>query len=225
MKRSQLVVGFIFLVLMGFILSSNLGHYFTLSSLKENQLAIGMLYISYPLLFVGAFSLIYILVAGMGLPFATVLTLAGGVIFGSYLGTLITIIAATLGASVAFLFSRYMFRESLESKYAKQLEKLNKGVNENALNYVLSLRLLPLFPFFIVNTLLGLTRVNIKTFMLASFIGMLPGTFIYTNAGSQLSTIKSLGDIASPHVIGAFVALGALSLAPILIKKLKGKKA
>lgn len=225
MKKSKLFLISLFLALIVLAYTLNLGQYLSLDVLKEHRLAMGLYYIEHTALFVFLYMLVYILIAGMGLPFAAFLTVAGGVFFGSYLGTVITLVSATLGATLSFMISRYMFRDFLEKKYAAVLGKFNAGVDESGINYVLTLRLIPLFPFFVVNTLLGLTRLPVPTYFFVSLVGMLPGTFLYTNAGKQLSGMDSLSDIASPNILLALVFLGCLSLLPVLYKKLKKREA
>jgi uncharacterized membrane protein YdjX (TVP38/TMEM64 family) len=171
------------------------------------------------------FVLTYVAVTGLSLPGATILTLAGGFLFGALLGTLFVNLGATTGATLAFLVSRYLLRDWVEQKFGKWLGPVQQGFAKNAFGYLMTLRLIPLFPFFVVNLVSGLTRMNVGTYVVATALGIIPGSFVYAYAGRQLGTINSLKDIASPGVIGAFVLLGLLALVPNLYKKWSGKPA
>ncbi|MCC6139233.1 MAG: TVP38/TMEM64 family protein [Nitrospira sp.] len=173
---------------------------------------------------VSLFILTYIVVTGLSLPGAVILTLAGGFLFGSVLGTLFVNLGATTGATLAFLAARYLLRDWVEQKFGKWLGPVQQGFSENAFNYLLTLRLIPLFPFFAINLVSGLTRMNVGTYAAATSLGIIPGSFVYAYAGRQLGTINSLKEIASPNVIGAFVLLGLLALAPAAYKKFRGAR-
>jgi uncharacterized membrane protein YdjX (TVP38/TMEM64 family) len=173
----------------------------------------------------GLFVLTYVAVTGLSLPGAVILTLAGGFLFGAVFGTLFVNLGATTGATLAFLASRYLLRDWVERKFGKWLSPLQKGFEKNAFSYLMTLRLIPLFPFFVVNLVSGLTRMNVGVYVAATALGIIPGSFVYAYAGRQLGTINSLQDIASPGVIGAFVLLGLLALVPTLYKKWSGKPA
>jgi len=132
---------------------------------------------------------------------------------------------ATTGATLAFLTARYLLRDTVEQKFGKWLGPFQEGFAKNAFSYLLTLRLIPLFPFFVVNLVSGLTRVNVGTYVAATAIGIIPGSFVYAYAGRQLGTINSLKEIASPNVVGAFVLLGLLALVPVVYKKYAAKSA
>ena len=170
------------------------------------------------------FILTYVVVAGLALPGAAILTLAGGFLFGSLLGTLFVNLGATTGAAFAFLAARYLLRDWVEQKFGKWLGPIQEGIAKDAFSYLMTLRLIPIFPFFGINLVSGLTRMSLGTYVSATAIGIIPGSFVYAYAGRQLGTIDSLKDIASPHVIGAFVLLGLLALVPIVYKRLAGKR-
>ena len=174
---------------------------------------------------VALFILVYIAVTGLSLPGAVILTLAGGFLFGSVLGTLYVNLGATTGATLAFLAARYMLRDWVEQKFGKWLEPLQQGFVKNAFSYLMTLRLIPLFPFFVVNLVSGLTRMNVGSYVAATALGIIPGSFVYAYAGRQLGTINSLKEIASPNVIAAFFLLGLLVLAPSIYKKFFVKQA
>jgi uncharacterized membrane protein YdjX (TVP38/TMEM64 family) len=164
-------------------------------------------------------------VAGLALPGAVILTLAGGFLFGSVLGTLFVNLGASTGAVLAFLASRYLLHDVVEQKFGKWLGPFQDGFAKNAFSYLLTLRLIPLFPFFVVNLVSGLTRVSVGTYAVATAIGIIPGSFVYAYAGRQLGSINTLKEIASPNVIGAFVLLGLFALIPIVYKKVTEKRA
>lgn len=181
---------------------------FTLENLKAQQSAWQVRYEENPLLFIVGFFVIYVLAASLALPAAGLLTVAGGAFFGFWLGLLLVSFASSIGATFAFLITRYLLRDSIEKKFGKNLEKINTGIEKDGWLYVFGLRLVPLFPFFAVNSLLALTKIKTLTFYIASQLGMLAGTAVFVNAGKQLSTINSLGDILSFNIIISFVLLG-----------------
>ena len=160
-----------------------------------------------PLLVAGGYVLIYVLVAALSLPGAAVLTLAGGAIFGVGLGTLLVSFASSLGALLAFLVARTLLRDLVRRRFARQLAPIEAGVERDGVLYLLSLRLAPVFPFFLVNLLMALTPMRAASFYLTSQIGMLPGTFVYVNAGTQLAQLRGLGGILSPPLLGSLLLL------------------
>ncbi len=161
--------------------------------------------------------LIYILATALSLPGATILTLAGGAVFGLGLGLLIVSFSSSIGATCAFLASRYILRDSIEAKYKKQFDKINEGVQRDGAFYLFSLRLIPVVPFFIINLLMGLTKMKAFTFYWVSQLGMLAGTAVYVNAGEKIAEINSLKDIVSFDVLISFVLLGIF---PLIAKKI-----
>jgi uncharacterized membrane protein YdjX (TVP38/TMEM64 family) len=200
-------------VLVGLFFVFGWDDYFTLAYLQTQQAAILSYYANHPAFTLLAYGLIYIVVTGLSLPGATILTLAGGALFGLLWGTVIVSIASTIGATVAFLAARFLFRENLEQKFAKQLSAINAGIEQEGGYYLFTLRLVPLFPFFAINLIMGLTKMPATTFFWVSQVGMLAGTLVYVNAGTQLATIKTLSDITSPGLIFAFILLGIFPLA------------
>jgi len=195
----------------------DLGHYLTLDTLKAQQSAIESYRTSNPLLAVVFYMLIYIAVTGVSLPGATILTLAGGAIFGVLWGTVIVSFASTLGATLSFLAARFLFRDSVKEKFSERLKAINEGVEKEGGFYLFTLRLVPVFPFFMINLLMGLTSMRVWTFYVVSQIGMLAATVVYVNAGTQLAKIDSLVGILSPALIGSFVLLGFF---PLIAKKM-----
>jgi uncharacterized membrane protein YdjX (TVP38/TMEM64 family) len=211
-----LVVGLFFLL--------GLDRHLTLESLKENRDRLLALYEGHRLLFVGGYVLVYIVQTAFSLPGAAVLSLAGGAIFGVLVGTLAVVTGATAGAVIAFLVSRTLLREWVVHRFGRQIEKIDRGIRENGLSYLLFLRLVPVFPFFLINLAAGLTGMPVRTYTLGTFVGIIPGTFVYVNAGASLAAIDSLGDVASPRVIGSFVLLGLFALVPTIYRKVKERR-
>ncbi len=160
---------------------------------------------------------IYIAVTALSLPGAAVLTLAGGGLFGRVVGTITVSFASTIGATLACAVSRYLLRDWVQARFGDKLAAINAGIEKEGAFYLFSLRLVPVFPFFVINLLMGLTRMRLVTFYWVSQVGMLAGTFVYVNAGRQLSRIEALSGILSPGVAVSLVALG---LFPIAVKKL-----
>lgn len=202
----------------------DLGRFLSLDALKANRDHLLAFTQANYTTAAGLFILAYIAVTGLSLPGAVILTLAGGFLFGSVLGTLLVNLGATTGATLAFLAARYLLRDWVEEKFGKWLGPVQQGFTNNAFSYLMTLRLIPLFPFFVVNLVSGLTRMNVGTYVAATALGIIPGSFVYAYAGRQLGTINSLREIASPNVIGAFVLLGLLALVPTVYKKVNAKR-
>ncbi len=222
-KRSHkklFIIGILALGIAGFFFF-DLGKYVTLEVLKDNKDALKIYANENYLFTVFLFILVYTAQTALSLPGATILTLAGGFLFGSFLGALFVNIGATSGAALAFMAARYLFRDSLERKFGNRLSAIQEGFENNGFNYLLTLRLIPLFPFFLVNLAAGMTRLELSTYILATAIGIFPASLVFTNAGKQLGSINALGDIASPGVLGAFALLGLLAMLPVLYHKLK----
>ena len=216
MNKTQMTLLVTIIMLVALFFAFDLGRYFNLEYLKEKQAVMDAFYEREPLSTVVSFFLLYILITGLSLPGATILTLAAGAIFGLLWGTVISSFASTIGATLAFLFSRYLFREAIQGRYADRLAAINRGVAEEGAFYLFTLRLVPIFPYFIINLVMGLTPIRALTFFLVSQAGMLAGTIVYVNAGTQIAKIEQLKDIASPELILSFVLLGIF---PLLAKK------
>ena len=195
----------------------DLGRFFSLDYVKQRQADFEMLYAQHPAAVTGAFFAIYVAVAGLSLPGAAILTLVAGAIFGLLVGTVVVSFASSIGATLAFLVSRYVLRDSVQSKFGARLGDINKGIEKDGAFYLFTLRLVPLIPFFVINLVMGLTRMKTGVFYVASQIGMLAGTIVYVNAGTQLARIDSLRGILSPGLIGSFVLLGVF---PLIAKKI-----
>lgn len=162
------------------------------------------------------FFAVYVLVAATSLPVAVWLSLLAGALFGRWLGTAVVIVAATSGATLAFLSSRYLFRGFVQRKFGGRLAALNAGVERDGAYYLFTMRLIPAIPFWLINLGMGLTPMRVSTFAAVSFVGMLPGTFLYVNAGTELANISSPRDVISLPVLGSLVLLGLL---PLVLKK------
>lgn len=196
------------------------GHKFlTFESLKQNNEALKTWAHSNLLFASSAFFIIYVVTTALSLPGAAVLTLASGLIFGLQLGTILSSFASTMGAGLAFLATRYFLKDWVQNKFGSKIKSINEGVKNEGAYYLFTLRLMPVFPFFLVNLLMGLTPIKFWTYYWVSQLAMLPGTAIYVNAGTQISEIESPKDILSPALILSFVLLG---LFPLIIKKTLG---
>jgi len=194
----------------------DLERYFSLHNLKSHQHAFESYYHQHKILTLSVYFAGYIVMAAFSLPGAAVMTLAGGALFGLWIGTLVVSFASSIGAILAFLASRFLLHDSVRNKFGEKLTAIDDGVRQDGALYLFSLRLVPIFPFFMINLLMGLTNIRPLVFYAVSQLGMLPGTVVYVNAGTQLARIESLGGILSPGLIFSFVLLG---LFPLLAKK------
>ncbi len=194
-------------------LASGAGDLLTIDTLKARRSELALMLESRPLIVAGLFFLIYVTVAALSIPGAAVMTLAGGAIFGLVYGTLLVSFASVLGATLAFLGSRYLFRDWVKQRFGRRLEAIDHGLDRDGIFYLLFIRLNPAFPFFLVNLAMGLTRIGVVKFALVSQLGMLPATLVYVNAGTQIARIRSLSDIASPTLIGSLLLLSLFPLA------------
>ena len=190
----------------------DLGRFLSLEAIRSQQAHLSALYAERPALVIGAYLVIYIAVTALSLPGATVLTLAGGAVFGLLVGTVVISFASSIGATLAFLGSRYLFRDAVTRRFGAQLAAVDAGLAKDGAYYLFTLRLVPLVPFFVINLLMGLTRMKVGTFYWVSQLGMLAGTLVYVNAGTELARIESLRGILSPGLIGSLVLLGVFPL-------------
>jgi len=190
----------------------DLQQYLSLSELKAERDALAAYAKAQPVLTIGAFFVLYVVVTALSLPGAAIMTIAGGAVFGLAVGSVVVSFASTIGATLAFLAARFLFRESVQRRFRDRLKRLNEGVEREGAFYLLALRLVPAFPFFVINLVAALTPLRTWTFYWVSQVGMLPATIVYVNAGTQLGQVSSVGDILSPSLIGAFVLLAMLPL-------------
>ncbi|NKB82040.1 MAG: TVP38/TMEM64 family protein [Nitrospirales bacterium] len=221
----KVIVAFILAMGIGLFVFFDLGAYLSLEALKTNRDNLLAYTDTHFGTAVTIFIALYVTQTAFSLPGGAILTLAGGFLFGSLLGTVFVNIGATIGATLAFLAARYLLRDWVEGKFGDRLEPIQAGFAQNAMSYLITLRLIPAFPFFLVNLVSGLTRINLSTYMLATSLGIIPGSFVFAFAGRQLGTINSLGEIASPPVLMAFTLLGVLALLPIVYRKFTQQKA
>jgi len=217
MKASKNFLFVIIAVLIAAFFIFDLQQYLTLDALKLQQAGIESYRSAHPGMAVLIYGLIYIAVTGLSLPGATVLTLAGGAVFGLFWGTLIVSFASTIGATLAFLAARFLFRDAVKARFGARLQAIDAGVHRDGWLYLFTLRLVPVFPFFVINLAMGLTSINTKTFYWVSQVGMLAGTLVYVNAGTQLAQLQSLSGILSPGLLGSFALLGIF---PLLANKI-----
>jgi uncharacterized membrane protein YdjX (TVP38/TMEM64 family) len=221
--KKALILAFILAFFIGFFYFD--GHlYLTFESLKRNNVGLKIWATDNILLASSSFFIVYLISTALSLPGAVVFTLASGLIFGLGLGTLIASFASTMGACLAFLGARYFFKDWVQAKFSHKLIRINEGFKTQGAYYLFTLRLMPLMPFFVLNLLMGLTPIKLWTYYWVSQIAMLPATFIFVNAGTQLSEIESPQDILSPKLILSLVLLGFF---PLIIKtamsRIKGK--
>ncbi len=211
-KLIRLIIVLVFVAGLALFFAFDLGRYLSLDALASHRdRLLGFVESNFLVSLLG-YMLVYILMAALSVPGAAVLTLAGGALFGLAVGTVAVSFASTIGATLVFVAARFLFRDSLEQRFGKRLKTINQGVERDGAFYLLALRLVPVFPFWLINLLMALTRLRPWTFYWVSQLGMLPATAVYVNAGTQLAKVDSLGDVLSPGLIGAFVLLGLLPL-------------
>ena len=216
MSRSKLLVLVVLVAMVAAFFAFDLRQYFTLDYIKSQQAAFAGYVESHAVTAGLVYLAVYVAVTGLSLPGAAILTLLGGAIFGLVWGVVIVSFASSIGATLAFLASRFLLRDWVQSKFAKFLKPINEGVEKEGAFYLFALRLVPAFPFFVINLVMGLTPIKTRTFYWVSQVGMLAGTIAFVYAGTQLAQIASLKDILSPGLISAFVMLGLL---PVVAKK------
>jgi len=223
MNAKKLVIALAGIVAIALFFWFDLQRFLTLAALKANRQVLLDYYVAHKLVTVAGFMAIYIVQTALSLPGAAVLSLAAGAIFGTVMGTVYANIAATIGATLAFLVTRYLLHDLVQERFGGRLEGINRELEARGFNYLLFLRLVPVFPFFLINLAAGLTRLPLRTFFIGTMLGIIPGGFVYVNAGASLATIDSLSGIASPRVLGSFVLLGLFALVPALYTKFKRK--
>ncbi len=223
MNKKKIAIIFLFAALIALFFFFDLDRFLTLEALKANREEIAAFYETHRAAAVIAFMAIYVVQAALSLPGAAILSLAAGALFGVVMGTVYANIAATMGAVLAFLATRYLFRDAVQRRLGGRLEKLNMELEARGLNYLLFLRLVPVFPFFLINLAAGLTRLPLRTFVVGTVLGIIPGGFVYCNAGASLATINTPGEVLSARVVGSFALLGLFALVPVAYGKIKGR--
>jgi pyruvate/2-oxoglutarate dehydrogenase complex dihydrolipoamide dehydrogenase (E3) component/uncharacterized membrane protein YdjX (TVP38/TMEM64 family) len=222
--RKLLILGLLLTAAAAFV-ALDLGSWLSVAAVKARLGDILALKAEQPWLVMGAYALVYVVATALSVPGAAVLTLVGGALFGLGAGTVIVSLASTMGATLAFLAARYLLRDVVEARFGPRIAAINRGVEKDGAFYLFSLRLVPVFPFFLVNLVMGLTRIRLGTYALVSQIGMLPATIVYVNAGRELGRIEGLAGIVSPGVLGAFAALAALPwLGKLVVARLKARR-
>jgi uncharacterized membrane protein YdjX (TVP38/TMEM64 family) len=204
------------IILMVLFFVYDLGQFLSLAYLKSRLAWLTDIYTHHTLLTIAVYMLIYIAVTALSLPGAAVMTLAGGALFGLLTGTVVISFASTIGATLAFLVSRFLLKDWVQERFRAKLSAINQGIEKEGAFYLFTLRLVPVFPFFIINLVMGLAPISARRFYLVSQVGMLPGTLVYVNAGTQLAQIDSLKGILSPGLLLSFALLGIF---PLLARK------
>jgi len=220
MKKSpgfKIILLLVILCLIWLFFLFDLNLYFSLSNLKNELAAFNEYYGQHKVLTMVIYMVVYVLMAALSLPGAAIMTLAGGALFGLFYGVLLVSFASTIGATLAFLFSRYMFKDWVQNKFSSKLLAINKGIEKEGGFYLFTLRLVPIFPFFVINLVMGLTPIRVGVFYIVSQIGMFPGTIVFINAGTMLAKIESASGILSLNIILSFALLGIF---PIIAKRL-----
>ena len=204
-KKASLV-----LVLLGTIVAYfvfDLGQILSLENFKASQADIVAAKDANPVLYISGFFILYVAVTGLSIPGAAIMSLIAGALFGVLMGTIIVSFASTMGATLAFLSARFVLRDWVQGKFGERLRAIDDGLEKDGAFYLFTLRLIPVFPFFVINLLMGLTRIKTRTFFWVSQLGMLPATIVFVNAGTQISRIESTAGLLSPMLIASFVAL------------------
>ena len=212
MRLRQIVLLLLLALVIGAFVALDLGRFLSFEQLKASQASFAQLHAEQPFTVAVVYFLTYVLATALSIPGAVVITLAGGAIFGLWPGLLIVSFASTVGATLAFLVSRFLLRDWVEARFGQRLADIHLGVNREGGFYLFTLRLIPVVPFFLINLLMGLTRMKVWTYFWVSQIGMLAGTAVYVNAGTQLAQLDSLQGILSPALLGSFVLLGIFPL-------------
>ncbi|NWN90628.1 FAD-dependent oxidoreductase [Marinobacter adhaerens] len=212
MNRKKFFLVVLIVVIVSLFLGFDGHTLLTLENLQAHQEALATWIDQNLFIAIAGYAAIYVVVTALSLPGAAIMTLAGGAFFGNLFGLVAVSIASTVGASVAFLVARYLLRDTLRKRYRETVAKIDRGISKDGVFYLATLRLVPVFPFFLINLAMGLTGMKLRTYALVSWAAMLPGTFVYVNAGTQLGQISSTADIVSSDVLLSFVLLGMFPL-------------
>jgi uncharacterized membrane protein YdjX (TVP38/TMEM64 family) len=213
------------------VFAFDLDRYLTFDALRENRAALTSFVAANGVLASVAYVLIYATAVALSLPGGAVLTMAGGFLFGTVLGSVLVVLAATVGATLLFLIAKTALGDPLRARAGPFLKKMEAGFQENALSYLLVLRLIPLFPFFIVNLVPAFLGVSLRTYVLATFVGIMPGSLVYASVGAGLGSVFDRSEafapssILAPQIAVALVGLAVLALLPVLHRMLKARRA
>jgi uncharacterized membrane protein YdjX (TVP38/TMEM64 family) len=208
-----------------------LNRHLTFDALRENRALLTAFVADHALWASALFVLAYAAVVAMSVPGGAVLTIAGGFLFGATLGTALAVVAATIGATLVFLIAKTAFGDPLRARAGPFLKRMEAGFHENALSYLLVLRLIPLFPFFVVNLVPAFLGVSLRTFVIGTFVGIIPGTFVYASVGAGLGSVFdraqefSPASVLTPEIVTALVGLAVLALLPVVYRKIKARRA
>ncbi len=214
--KFRLVLGFFAVAAACYAMKSHIFEDYLVTTFNGQKNSLTTLYINSPLMVTLIYVGIYILSTALTIPIAMPLALAGGVLFGFWYGTLIVSLSSTIGATLSFLAARHLCRDFVIRRFPSQLEAVNRQIEKDGAYYLFTVRLIPVFPFFLMNLLLGLTSMKTATYFWVSLVGMLAGTMVYVNAGVEIAKIDVHADVFSPSLVASFVAIG---LAPIIVKK------
>ena len=217
MSRKQLLIVLAVVALVALFFLADLGRFLTLEYLQTSRAAIVAQVEAQPIAASAIYFAVYVLVTALSLPGAAVMSLAGGAVFGLVWGMVLVSFASSVGATLAFLISRSLLHEWVRKRFGEYLEGIDRGFEKEGNFYLFSIRMVPLFPFFVVNLLMGLTRISAPAFYLVSQVGMLAATFVFVYAGTQLAQVHKLGDVLSLQLI---LALSLLGLFPLAARKL-----
>lgn len=213
MNKKKIIIAATVLALIAAFFAFDLGQYLTLDYLKSRQADFRMYYDENPVFMLGAFFIIYVLVTALSLPGAAIMSLAGAALYGFIPALVVVSFASSIGATLACAASRYVLGHWVQKKFGERIEPVNRGVEREGPFYLFTLRLVPIFPFFVINLVFGLTKMRLWTFYWVSQLGMLPGTAVYVNAGTQLGQIQKAGEIFTWEIILSFALLGIFPLA------------
>lgn len=220
MTKSRAVLLAVIAALIAAFFVLDLGRFLSLEQLRASKSALDGYRDAHPVLMSAAYFGVYVAVTALSVPGAAILTLAGGAIFGLLWGVALVSFASSLGATLAFLTSRFLLHDAIQKRFGDKLAPINQGVRRDGAFYLFTLRLLPVFPFFVVNLVMGLTPIRARTFYWVSQVGMLPLTAVFVNAGTELAKIDTLKDIVSPTLLGSLVLIG---LFPLIARKVVEK--
>ena len=222
--KKRIIFLIVILALIAITQLTDLDRYLTFENLQENKFRLQQMVEGNYVLSVGGYIVTYIVVVAFSIPGAAILTLTGGFLFGVLWGAIYVNAGATTGATLAFLFCRYVAGEWVQNKYQDKLKTFNKELSKNGYRYLLALRFIPVFPFFLINIFAGLTKIPLRTFIWTTSIGIFPGSLVYAFTGKQLGDIQSVEDIFSARIAVAFSLLALLVLFPVIVNYFRGKK-
>lgn len=221
LNRRKAVVVALAVLGIGLFFAFDLGRYASLDTWENARRALAEWYSSHRFLTLAVFVLLYILMSALALPGPLVMSLAAGAVFGVAAGTVCVTIAAAVGASLAFLAARYLFRDAIMRRFGPRLDAVNAELEHEGFRHLLFLRLIPIFPFTLINLAAAMTGMSLRTFFFATLIGIFPAGVIYCNAGAGLVAVTGIGDILTPRVVGSLVILALFAAAPVVYRKIK----